>query len=99
MMPRTVCFFDAGARLGADVHQDLPGIHRREEVLAQKRPEAEREGNEGEEASDHHDGTFEGERQQRAVTAAHRRKHPLKSFLKTLERIASTRSMRVIFGL
>ena len=32
---------DAGAGLGADVHQDLAGIDRREEVLAEERPQPE----------------------------------------------------------
>ena len=64
-------FFDAGTRLGADMHQDLPEIDRREKVLAQKRPEAERQRHEGDETSDHNGRAFDGERQQRSVTATH----------------------------
>ena len=50
-------FLDAGARLRADMHQNLTGIDCREEILAQKWPEPERQGDERDEASDHHDGT------------------------------------------
>ena len=51
---QTSGFFDPGARLGADVHQDLSRIDRREKVLAQKRPDAERGDDAGEKAHDEH---------------------------------------------
>ena len=49
-------FFDARTRLGAHVHEDLTGIHGREEILAEERPESE--GN-------HHAGKETGNEQLR----------------------------------
>ena len=60
-------FLDAGAGLGANVHQDLPGIDRRKEVLAQERPEAERKHDTGKESGDESLRAAEREQQQRAV--------------------------------
>ena len=37
-------FLDARARLGAHVHQDLSGIDRRKEILAEERPQPEGTG-------------------------------------------------------
>ena len=61
---------DAGAGLGAHMHQDLPGIDRREEILAQKRPEAEGEHDAGEEAADEGLRAAKRQQQQRAIAVA-----------------------------
>ena len=79
---------DAGAGLGADVHQDLPGIDRREEVLAQKRPEAEGDHDARQEAADEGLRAAKRQRQQRAIAVAEARERSLETLLKSLERIA-----------
>ena len=43
---------DAGADLGADMHQDVAGVDRRKEVAAEKRHQQERQRDHGEEAGD-----------------------------------------------
>ena len=68
---------DAGAGLGAHVHQDLPGIDRREEVLAEKRPEAEGEHDAGQKTDDEQLRAVEREQQQRAVAVADTREAAL----------------------
>ena len=66
-------FLDAGAGLGADMHQDLPGIDRRKEVLAQERPEAEGEHDARQEAADEGFRAAKRQRQQRAIAVAEAR--------------------------
>ena len=46
-------FLDARAGLGAHMHQDLPGIDRGKEVLAQERPQPEGKDHDGNKADDH----------------------------------------------
>ena len=81
-------FLDARARLGAHMHQDLPGIDRRKEVLAEERPQPEGTDHDSDKAGDHGLGVAQGNQEQRAVTAANQRKHLLEAHLKPLQRIA-----------
>ena len=54
---------DARAGLGAHMHQDLPGIHGGEKVLAQEREQAEGEQYADEKSGDESFRSTEGERQ------------------------------------
>ena len=82
------CLFDARAWLGAHVHKDLAGIHRREEVLAQEWLQPERENNKHDEADDHGLRPAQCERQHRSITAARPGKEPFEAGLKALERVS-----------
>ena len=61
---------DAGADLGADVHQDLAGIDGREEVAAEERHQQERHRDEAEEAGHEQRPVAQRHRQQAAVAGA-----------------------------
>ena len=79
---------DAGAGLGAHVHEKLAGINRREEVLAEEWPQPEGQQNAGEKSGDKGLRRTEREQQQRAVALADLCEAVVEHPLEALERIA-----------
>src|SRR5580704_3132972 len=83
-------FLYARAGLGAHVHQDLAGVHRRKEVLAKERGENERNQYAGEKADQEQLRTSEREEQERTVALTDSLEAPLEPCLEALQRIAWT---------
>jgi hypothetical protein len=85
---------DAGAGLGAHVHQDLAGIDIGKEILAEERPKAEGQYHAGQESDDEGFRPAERQQQQRSIAVTDASKAGLKALLKTFERIARAASSR-----
>ena len=83
--------FDPRARLGAHMHQDLAGINRREEILAQERRQPERQHDAGQKRC--HEGLRVAQciGQERAVAAAEPLEPRLEALLEAQQRIAGRR--------
>ena len=84
-------FLDAGADLGADMHQDRAGVDRRKEVAPEERHQQKRHADQAEESDHEYRPPRHRHRQQVAIAAANPLEARLEAALKPHQRIARGR--------
>ena len=92
-------FLDAGSDLGADMHQDVAGIDRGEEIAPEERHQQERHGDEAQEADHEGRPVRQRHREQAAIAAANALEPRLEAALETHQRIAGRRRPPFVMGM